>query len=62
MDIVALSALIISILTVLGGILVKLHMSHCKSFCIESDCRNNNNKTIDDPVDEITVVTTTSEI
>jgi len=38
MDIIALSALIISILTVCGGILLKLHLSHCKSGCCESDC------------------------
>jgi hypothetical protein len=57
MDIVALSALIISIVTVLGGIVVKLHMSHCKSCCIESDC--NNTKVIDDPIDETTI---TSEV
>ena len=65
MDIVALSALIISILTIIGGIIVKLHMSHCKSGCIESDCmisrQSHNNVSedvkhiIDDPVDEITI-------
>ena len=38
MDIVAISALVISILTVGGGILLKLHLSHCKSGCCESDC------------------------
>jgi hypothetical protein len=66
MDIVALSALIISILTIIGGIIVKLHMSHCKSGCIESDCmisrqshrnveESNDKHIIDDPVDEITI-------
>jgi hypothetical protein len=41
MDIVAISALVISILTVCGGILLKLHLSHCKSVCCESDCSRN---------------------
>ena len=43
MDTVALSALILSILGLVGGVILKLHLSHCKSGCFESDCTNNNN-------------------
>ena len=30
--------LISTVLTLVGGILLKLHISHCKSLCCESDC------------------------
>ena len=46
MDIIALSALIISILTVCGGVLLKLHLSHCKSGCCESDCTRNRKNSV----------------
>lgn len=35
--------LISTVLTLVGGILLKLHISHCKSLCCESDCRKRNN-------------------
>ena len=47
MDTVALSALILSILGLVGGVILKLHLSHCKSGCLESDCTNNNNNNDD---------------
>ena len=50
MDTVALSALILSILGLVGGVILKLHLSHCKSGCFESDCTNNNNNNDDDVV------------
>jgi hypothetical protein len=31
--------LITTIITVAGGILLKLHITRCKSLCFESDCR-----------------------
>jgi hypothetical protein len=31
--------LITTIITVAGGILLKLHITRCKSLCCESDCR-----------------------
>lgn len=51
MDTVALSALILSILGLVGGVILKLHLSHCKSGCLESDCTNNNNNNDDVVID-----------
>ena len=51
MDTVALSALILSILGLVGGVILKLHLSHCKSGCFESDCTNSNNNNNDVVID-----------
>ena len=50
MDTVALSALILSILGLVGGLVLKLHLSHCKSGCFESDCTNNNDNNENTPI------------
>ena len=34
--------LISTVLTLVGGILLKLHITHCHSLCFESDCRKRN--------------------
>ncbi len=47
MDTVALSALILSILGLVGGVILKLHLSHCKSGCMESDCTKRNSNDTD---------------
>ena len=56
MDIVALSALIISIISVCGGILLKLHLSHCKSGCCESDCAKSRNNSVVEEEPDIKVI------
>lgn len=39
MDIVAVSALVVSIATALGGLITALHIRKCHAACIDSDCR-----------------------
>ena len=56
MDIVAISALVISILTVCGGILLKLHLSHCKSGCCESDCAKSRKNSVIEEEEEPKIV------
>jgi hypothetical protein len=31
-----------SLIAIVGGILLKLHITHCHSLCFESDCRKRN--------------------
>ena len=42
-DVIIISSVIVSILTALGGILLKLHINKCKCGNINCECDNQNN-------------------
>lgn len=45
MEAIALSAIIISIISALGVFVKETHLQKCKACCVESDCRENKRRT-----------------
>ena len=54
MEILSISALIISVIAALGAFVKEAHIQKCSAFCIESDCRQPRRRKTepDSPIEE----------
>jgi len=52
-DVVSITAIIISVITALGTVAKETNLKKCDCFCIESDCRDEN-KNIDKQIENLT--------